>query len=171
MEIISPGIVVFKNVFLRSEEVIDLAEQSSWRPGTAGADVNPKVRITDIHELDPETELHAEILQTFVDNMNDYVTEYKGCKISQGESLRIARYKEGGHYSVHSDTSGAERVLSGVLYLNNDFTGGELNFPQQDITLNPEEGMLVLFPSNFMYLHQSLPITKGIKYCALGWFR
>ena len=132
MEIIHEGIAVFKNVFLRSEEVIDMAEDSpNWRQGTAGSGVDPKIRITDMHDLDQSTELHAEILETFVTGINEYGEKYSHCKIKGGEHLRIGRYGVGGHYAPHADSAASERTLSGLLYLNNDFKGGELNFPHQ----------------------------------------
>ena len=172
MEIVSEGIAVFKNVFLRSEEVIDMAEESpNWRQGTAGQGTDPKVRITDMHDLDKDTELHGEILQTFVDGINDYSEKYKHCKIQGGEHLRIGRYGIGGHYSPHADAGASERTLSGLLYLNSDFKGGELNFPHQDLTITPEEGMLVLFPSNYIYVHQSMPLTEGKKWVCVTWFK
>ena len=172
MEIISEGIAVFKNVFLRSEEVIDMAESSpNWRQGTAGQGIDPKVRITDMHDLEQGTELHEEILETFIEGITEYVTRYSHCKIQGGEHLRIGRYGVGGHYSPHADAGSSERTLSGLLYLNNDFTGGDLNFPHQELTLKPEEGMLVLFPSNYLFVHQSLPLTEGKKYVCVSWFK
>ena len=172
MELASEGIAVFKNVFLRSEEVIDMAENSpNWRQGTAGQATDPKVRITDMHDLDPETELHGEILQVFLDGIREYVTKYTHCKVQGGEHLRIGRYGVGGHYSPHADAGASERTLSGLLYLNSDFEGGDLNFPHQELTLKPEEGMLVLFPSNYIYVHQSLPLKEGKKYVVVSWFK
>ena len=172
MEIVSEGIAVFKNVFLRSEEVIDMAEESTnWRQGTAGKGVDPNVRITDMHDLDTETELHNEMLQAFLDGINEYVKKYSHCRIKGGEHLRIGRYGIGGHYSVHADAGASERTLSGLLYLNSDFEGGDLNFPHFDLTIKPEEGMLVLFPSNYVYAHQSLPLTDGKKYVVVSWIK
>ena len=172
MELVSEGIAVFKNYFLRSEEVIELAEDSGkWREGTAGKGVNPEVRITSIHDLDPTTELHAELLETVIDGVNEYGQKYKTCRISKGEPLRVGRYRSGGFYAQHSDSSGSERVLSAILYLNSDFEGGELKFEHQNVTIKPEEGMLVLFPSSFLFVHESLPIKEGLKYIVVGWLK
>ena len=172
MEIISEGIAVFEDVFLRNEEVIDLAEESrKWRAGTAGQTVDPEVRITDIHDLDPETELHSELLETFIDCITQYRLKYPACIITSGEALRVGRYGKDGHYSIHSDSRGSERVLSGILYLNDEYKGGELNFQHQDITLKPKSGSLILFPSNYIYIHQSLPVLEGSKYIVLSWFK
>ena len=172
MEIISDGIIVFKDIFLRSEEIIDVAEESpNWRQGTAGKQADPKIRITDVHDLDNSTELHKELLDSIVHGIGKYQEKYPHSNLTKGEHLRVARYGLGGHYALHSDSGGSERVVSCVLYLNSDFEGGELNFPNQDVTIKPEEGMLVLFPSNYLFVHKSLPVTEGKKYCVLSWFK
>lgn len=171
MEQLSEGIMVFENYFLRNEEVIEMAENSTqWRLGTAGQGTDPKLRITDIHELDQNTELHSEILEIFLKSINEYGKRYTSLSISIGEKLRVARYNVGGHYSPHVDSGDGSRTLSGLMYLNDDFEGGELHFPIQDITIKPKPGMVVLFPSNFVYVHQSKPVTEGRKYAIVGWF-
>ena len=172
MEIISEGIAIFEDVFLRNEEAIDMAEESTnWRQGTAGPKANPEIRITDIHDLDPMTNIHQEILDVISDSIDQYSKKYVACRITNGESLRIGRYSKDGFYGLHSDSRGAERVLSGVLFLNDDYEGGELNFLHQDITIKPKAGSLVLFPSNYLFVHQSHPITDGKKYIVVSWFK
>lgn len=165
------GIALFKNHYVRSEEIIDLAESSGkWRDGTAGQGVNPNLRMTDIHDIDQNDPLHKDILESFIDGINEYSKFYPGLNITTGEHLRVGRYRPNGFYAPHIDAKGAERVLSGILYLNEDFEGGELLFPRFNIAIKPEEGMLVLFPSNFIYVHQSLPIKSGTKYITVTWF-
>jgi hypothetical protein len=41
-----------------------------------------------------------------------------------------------------------DRDISVVWYLNEDFVGGELVFPLFDLSIRPEAGMIVTFPSN-----------------------
>lgn len=57
-----------------------------------------------------------------------------------------------------------------LLYLNDDYEGGELCFPRQGITIRPEKGMVVMFPSNFQYPHQAFEVRKGVKYVVVSWF-
>lgn len=171
MEQISEGIAVFEDYFLRNEEVIEMVDNSKkWRQGTAGSGSDPKIRITDIHDLEPNTELHNEMLEIFIKGIEEYSEKYENLKITKGEHLRVARYNIGGHYAPHSDTRKNERVVSGILYLNDDFEGGDLVFLHQNIRIKPKPGMLVLFPSNYIYVHQSTPVTEGRKYCVISWF-
>jgi len=40
-----------------------------------------------------------------------------------------------------------------LIFLNDNFNGGELIFPYQKTTIFPEEGKLTVFPSHFTYPH------------------
>jgi predicted 2-oxoglutarate/Fe(II)-dependent dioxygenase YbiX len=54
-----------------------------------------------------------------------------------------------------------QRGITTVLYLNNDYSGGEIEFPRQGLKIKPEVGEFVMFPSNKNFPHQVLPITNG----------
>lgn len=70
----------------------------------------------------------------------------------------------GSHYDryPHADN---KTVLSGVIYLNDDYEGGELYFENQDIKIKPEAGSVIFFPSTEDFTHSSLIITEGQKEC------
>jgi len=74
----------------------------------------------------------------------------------------------GPHVDSYEDDT--KQVLSIVLYLNDDYTGGELYFKNQDIKIKPEAGSLIAFPSTDPYFHESLTVTSGIKYISPGFW-
>lgn len=78
----------------------------------------------------------------------------------------IQRQYEGVSLSYHVDSlSNPLVVFANVLYINDDFTGGELHFPKIDVTYRPERGALIVFPSADDYLHGVLPVGPGpIRY-------
>lgn len=78
----------------------------------------------------------------------------------------IQRQYEGVSLSYHVDSlSNPLVVFANVLYINDDFTGGELHFPKIDITYRPEKGAMIVFPSADDYLHGVLPVGPGpIRY-------
>lgn len=51
-----------------------------------------------------------------------------------------------------------------VLYLNDNYEGGEIYFPNQNVQLKPKPNTLVFFPGTLEYLHGVYPITNGIRY-------
>ena len=53
--------------------------------------------------------------------------------------------------------------------LNEYMDSGGLRFDSLQYTYQPEAGDLVFFPSGHRYLHQALPVEKGIKYAIVTW--
>jgi hypothetical protein len=48
--------------------------------------------------------------------------------------------------------------------MNDNYEGGGIYFRLQDLMFKPEEGDLIIFPSNFMYPHRAMPVESGTKY-------
>ncbi len=68
---------------------------------------------------------------------------------------------------VAAPTDGTDRsfVISAVLYLNDDFTGGEIVFPNLDFEYKPKAQSLVVFQGyGIEYLHEVKTLTSGKRY-------
>lgn len=106
--------------------------------------------------------------QTISGSINDRL--YKLFEPFEDLELRgvgsIQRQYEGVSLSYHVDSlSNPLVVFANVLYINDDFTGGELHFPKIDVTYRPEKGAMIVFPSSDDYLHGVLPVGPGpIRY-------
>ena len=91
----------------------------------------------------------------FIRDQNLYVTENL-----------VALYEDGAFMSVHRDgeVEFDSEVVSTVIYLNDDYTGGELLFPEiaNGYTYTPQKYELVYFPTPF--LHGVNPVTSGKRY-------
>jgi len=82
------------------------------------------------------------------------------------------KWEPGAYARKHSDNtdekgnSGAftRSRYAGFLYLNDDFEGGLLRFPDQDIEIQPKVGMLAVFDGGFKNMHEVTLITKGVRY-------
>lgn len=60
--------------------------------------------------------------------------------------------------------------LAGLFYLNDDYEGGELYFPNQGIQFKPKAGAAYFFPGDMNYIHGVTEITSGIRYtCPFFW--
>ena len=89
---------------------------------------------------------------------------------AHGESYNLLRYQTGEEYKSHYDGKVAnQRSISPILYLNDDYEGGELEFTNFDLKIKPTAGSLFIFPSNFPYSHIAHPVTKGTKYAIVTW--
>jgi predicted 2-oxoglutarate/Fe(II)-dependent dioxygenase YbiX len=113
------------------------------------------------------------------------INPFYAVEVRDSEPLQILHYGAGGHYIPHvdaetlyTDDSGHEmwektldRDLSVVYFLNDDFAGGELVFPALDLTIRPEAGALVCFPSDHNFVHGVNPVTAGHRYTVVTWMR
>lgn len=90
------------------------------------------------------------------------------CKIG----YHTQKWEPGAFARIHSDNtdehgnSGAftRSRYAGFLYLNDDFEGGLLKFPNQNIDIQPKTGMLAVFDGGFNNMHEVSLITKGVRY-------
>ena len=96
------------------------------------------------------------------------------------ERPQVLRYEPGGQYGPHADSDHfipaeshwrkvIDRDVSLLLYLNEDFAGGGLNFRQFNYTYRPRTGDLLCFPSGGHYAHEALPVKSGIRYVIVSW--
>jgi len=54
--------------------------------------------------------------------------------------------------------------IAGLFYINDDYEGGELYFPNQDIRFKPKRGAAYFFPGDMNYIHGVSEIISGIRY-------
>ena len=125
--------------------------------------------LTDVHWANY---LHTKI----VNAMNFYLNEncVKDIKIQYLNQLEILKYFENHHYKFHIDASPEHfRTLSAILFLNNDYKGGRLIFKSlsddEEITIEPIPGSVVVWPSNFLFPHMVKPVTEGVRYTIVAW--
>ncbi|TMP92391.1 MAG: hypothetical protein E6L08_08295 [Verrucomicrobia bacterium] len=97
------------------------------------------------------------------------------------ESLFVACLLSGDSHIAHADNARRERGrwvpnhtpqrdYTGIAYLNDNFTGGELVFPDLDVFIAPKPGLLVGFPSNHKFVHAVPKVLFGKRYSLPVWF-
>jgi hypothetical protein len=120
------------------------------------------------------TRFETALVKAFHTGAHAYKAYNPKLEITDDSGYELLRYHEGECFGLHVDSVVGRhegfRQLSAVLYLNDDYTGGETYFPRQEIKFKAQAGDLLLFPSNFCYPHESLPVIKGTKYAVVTWF-
>lgn len=114
-------------------------------------------------------DMYQEIFDVLRKCVDDYA-RYWGININFYEIFNFVKYEgEGKHFRIHADDGPMYKcAVSAVIYLNDDYEGGEIFFPRLDnVTVKPGYGDIAVFPSNFAYEHASLPIKSGTKYCVV----
>ena len=101
------------------------------------------------------------VLINFLKKYSDKFIEGKNLYLT--ENL-VALYEEGAFMNVHRDVEDDSETVSTVIYLNDEYTGGELSFPEIDggYTYTPEKYELIYFPTP--YLHGVNPVASGKRY-------
>jgi hypothetical protein len=60
--------------------------------------------------------------------------------------------------------------LASLFYLNDDYEGGELYFPNQGVQFKPKRGAAYFFPGDMNFIHGVTEIKNGIRYtCPFFW--
>ena len=82
------------------------------------------------------------------------------------EEFRIKKYNPGkvDQFGLHTDVQDhmtAKRYLAFLFYLNDDFVGGETDFPYNELTVTPETGKVLVFPPTWQYPHRGLHVKGG----------
>lgn len=88
--------------------------------------------------------------------------------------FNIQRYTPGeAYHNYHYERGGKEtayRSLVWLIYLNTLTDGGETQFYYQDHKEKPEEGKLIIWPSDWTHMHRGLSSLTQTKYIITGWF-
>ncbi len=113
--------------------------------------------------------------------LNRRLAAASGTAVEQGEPLQVLRYRRGQEYKPHLDAIPGfanQRLMTVLVYLNDNFEGGETRFPSADLTIRGRAGDAILFRNlgrdgrpDRTSLHAGLPVTSGTKLIASRWIR
>lgn len=91
---------------------------------------------------------------------------------SRDQWLSVVRWDKGTKLQLHVDDLGYEtdNHIATLVYLNDDYDGGEVAFATHDVTVKPKTGDLLIFPGNMHYAHEVKEILSGTRYTVPVWF-
>lgn len=99
--------------------------------------------------------------------MADYQTLWN-FSMTYYEAYNFVKYGAGEYFKTHVDHGPFNcYTTSLVVYLNDDYEGGEIEWNRFGLKIKPSAGSIAVFPSNFIYEHESHLITSGIKYAVV----
>ncbi len=105
-----------------------------------------------------------------VEAVKQYQEKHPLFTIDIDTGYQLLRYNEGEFYSQHVDSfKEQQRSVSCSLLLNEDYEGGEFAFFDREIMIKSSTGSAIMFPSNFMYPHEVMPVIKGTRYSIITW--
>jgi len=121
-----------------------------------------------IEQNDPEL---LKIMQEYAKRVYDFVKEQYGDNFEDfiETKTHIAKFLPGSGMHEHYDSNRPNDIAT-LIYLNDDYIGGEIYFPKYGISYKPEPGDLLCFPDNPNFVHGVKEIQDGIRYTTPRWF-
>jgi len=190
---IAPGILVYSDAIDGYETLINDIEEGVksarilWHSAEIISGEDKKIRDTDsfsveyidhIVEEDPFGYLDAfnkNLSNIFYSGFNKYEIDYKnvyGITFSNHQNYEVLRYGNGQMFKNHIDDHEAfHRRISTVYYLNDNYEGGEINFPRFNISYKPKANEFLIFPSTYVYNHSISEVTNGTRYAVVSWIK
>ena len=198
-EEIAPGIVVYSDVIPDSENLYKDIENAMAAAGldwvgarvkegnSSTEDLNTMTRDTQTfgipyhgknEEIFQNDKIQSFIVGTsnlFFTNFDpiekDYMAQY-GIFSTWHDTYGILKYGAGQKFTNHiDDHPDYHRRVSTVYYLNENYTGGEINFPRFNVTFKPKANQMIVFPSTYVYNHSVSPVIEGTRYAVVSWLR
>jgi len=123
--------------------------------------------------------------------ISDRVASITETNIADQEELQVVKYKPGGYYRPHYDACDSRRencdrfngdkgprFITFIIYLNDDFVGGETHFPNINKSVVPKKGKAAIFYDTDengqvldKALHGGMDVSNGDKWICNKWIR
>lgn len=179
---ISEEELVRLNNFIRANEIWDITETHYNEDGTiiydSGYWDGRVASYPTISKTDPGI---TEVIETIVKRLKPHIDKFFNVEAFP-TSPAMVRWLPGNLQMPHADKELHEGDNAGkpndfpwydiatIMYLNSDYEGGELYFPNQGIQFKPKRGAVYFFPGDKNYIHGITQIESGIRYtCPFFW--
>lgn len=164
-------------------------EECAWLAGAAAPMLEPSVVVDAVTRRQVRDPVRTSdgigfpwpLENPAIHALNRRIAAASGTHVGQGEPLQVLRYKPGDQYRTHFDAIPGfanQRILTMIVWLNQDYEGGETFFPTPNLKLRGRAGDALLFrnagpdgrrdPDS---AHAGLPVTAGQKWIVSRWIR
>jgi len=153
------------------EHITQESVEHRWETATT-ASGDDGYRVCDTFGMNDveEPELDAILYNKVNLAVKEYALDYSQFHIETDSGYNCLRYHPGGKYEPHIDHGpNHNRVATVIINLNDEYEGGELYFPELQMTYSLKKGDMMIFPSNFMFPHQIKSVKSGIRYSIVTW--
>lgn len=176
-----PHIALYRGLFSAAECKYLIVLGTPWLEQAKVVDLEGRER------LDPIRDAKASNIPNLTEDLvvqaiNRCIAAASGTDVRWGEPISILRYAPGQQYRPHHDgygsSSKAFRQLTALIWLNDDFAGGETDFPDLEVRVRGGVGDMLVFRNtdergeiDIRMSHAGLPVTSGVKWMASRWIR
>lgn len=127
-----------------------------------------------LSQISPEVN---KILKKYQSNHKKIIEDFFSIELSNN-APSIVIWREGDMQSPHADKEQLdgspnpypENDIASLFYLNDDYEGGEIYFPIQNLQIKPSAGSAVFFPGDRFYQHGVTAVESGKRFtCPAFW--
>lgn len=131
-----------------------------------------------VHSVAIPNEPVRDLVHEIASNVQSQIEIVTGHTVAL-ETCQLVRWRTGDQLDPpHADAENPDgsthpypqRHYSALVYLNNDFDGGCIFFPNHNLTPEIDPGMLVHFTGTTKDLHGVTKVTAGIRYTMVMFF-
>lgn len=161
----------------------EYAPSNYWEPTLTGSGHDPDARrcemipISDHGIIEEENTEERKELDNYLFNVvKDIIEDYQeqhpefDLEIQEDSGYELLKYEVGDFYIQHSDSFKEQpRALTVIMSMNDGYEGGEVALFNRELVYKLNAGDVLVFPSNFMYPHEIMPVTEGTRYSIITW--
>jgi hypothetical protein len=181
-KILAPGIILYNDLEVAQKILNPLKDslQDKWAFAEVVNPTDYSVGISEsrvcqeytIFEDVQEVNHVAKMIDAFITPKIDDFKNFYFVEKTEDTGWLALKYDVGGKFDHHVDDGAMfPRTVSMSAYLNDDFEGGEIEFPHFNVLHKPSAGDIIVFSSAFPYLHKVHPVTKGTRYTIVNWYK
>lgn len=183
-------IQVYNDVFEETtlDQVISFVDNHPRGNATIGTPEDARIerKVRDAQQVEcssPDFDpLRAKLLRGISDCLHKYIIKVKLNEAYDLKNFRVdgdiglVVYEPGSlGYRPHNDANCQDwklsnRLFSVVSYFNDDFSGGDLYFPDLNHRISPQRNSCVIFPSSPLFTHGASSVIRGRKVISPGWW-
>jgi hypothetical protein len=118
------------------------------------------------------------LLSEKMDILRNFIQEDFNFSVGKEEIGTIVNYRKGWNLHLHADqwsnlptyAGYPTRDISSIIYLTENFHGGNIEFPDKKLTIEPKAGSAIYFPSTEDYMHLVTEVQSGDRWaCTSFW--
>jgi predicted 2-oxoglutarate/Fe(II)-dependent dioxygenase YbiX len=165
------GIWQWNSAFNDPNELMSDMLLKKWKPyNNDGGGSTLIGRSTILHENEKAynqiLDVYSKCLQEYINQNNLNITTDN---LGVGRWL-VRDYAAGSVMTAHIDgysyvkdgENEVRPIFTIILYINDDYEGGEIHFPNENVAIKPDAGSVLIFPSNL--LHEVKTVISGNRY-------
>lgn len=160
------------NKLFSEKQIATLQEELSKHLWDKDENGNPGFNVSNLKN---ETESYFDVYKMYINNISVLKSEIEKdfkCTLSIENHNSIVEYRNGWSLHPHCDSWSnlktycgyPSRDISSLIYFTDDFSGGDLIFPELGISIEPAAGMAIYFPSDDFHMHEVTKVISGKRW-------